>query len=66
MKFLSVHTRRQQLEAHAIGHGVTCWRGESPEEHIFAFDPYVMGQHYGPYELRLKFVNSRMVLKGHT
>jgi len=57
---------KQQLEAHAIGHGVTCWRGESPEEHIFAFDPYVMGRHYGPYELRLKFVNSRMVLKGHS
>ena len=45
---------------------MTCWKGESPDEHIFAFDPYIMGRHHGPYELRLKFVNSVMELKGHS
>lgn len=56
---------KQQLLGHALAHGVTCWPGEAGEQ-VVNFDPFVAGRHHGPYELRLKVVEERLVVKGHS
>jgi hypothetical protein len=56
---------KQRLLGHALAHGVTCWPGEAGEQ-VINFDPYVAGRHHGPYELRIKVVEERLVVKGHS
>lgn len=56
---------KQRLEGHALTHGVTCWEDTNGQQ-VLTFDPYVRGRHFGPYELRLKIVNGKIIIKGHS
>ena len=49
---------KQKLQAVAICYGVTSFRDESEDETKFMFDPYIAGQPYGPYTLRIRFSRS--------
>eukprot|EP00092_Neocalanus_flemingeri_P103460 GFUD01132414.1.p1 GENE.GFUD01132414.1~~GFUD01132414.1.p1 ORF type:complete len:291 (-),score=78.79 GFUD01132414.1:151-1023(-) len=56
---------KQKLQVHALCHGVTSLRGDDNETK-FVFDPYVGGKPFGPFVLRMKFVRTQAVLRGHT
>eukprot|EP00092_Neocalanus_flemingeri_P036758 GFUD01040018.1.p1 GENE.GFUD01040018.1~~GFUD01040018.1.p1 ORF type:complete len:306 (-),score=87.80 GFUD01040018.1:77-946(-) len=55
---------KQKLQAHALCHGVTSLREDN--ETKFIFDPYVGGKPFGPFVLRLRFIRTQAVLRGHT
>eukprot|EP00092_Neocalanus_flemingeri_P056583 GFUD01067098.1.p1 GENE.GFUD01067098.1~~GFUD01067098.1.p1 ORF type:complete len:291 (-),score=71.71 GFUD01067098.1:193-1065(-) len=55
---------KQKLQAHALCHGVTSLRGENNETK-FIFDPYVGGKPFGPFVLRMRFIRTQAVLRGH-
>jgi len=55
---------KEQMTALTYCQGVTVWSGD--DETKFFFDPYVGGQPYGPFVLRVRYIQGRMVLRGHS
>lgn len=61
----NISKAKQKLECYAYMTGITAWKQENNEIH-FIFDPYIRGNPKGPYVLKMKPKQDRLVLKGHT
>jgi hypothetical protein len=64
LRLPQIARNKEQMTALTYCQGVTVWSVD--DETKFIFDPYVGGQPYGPYLLRVRFIQGRMVLRGHS
>jgi len=62
--FFNIAKAKQKLESYAYTTGIAAWKQESGEIH-FTFDPYIRGNPKGPYMIKMKPRQGRLVMTGH-